>query len=369
MNITLKVTVKVILLLCFIFSQLHLWPVQTSAAEYITIQPFSPTDHQIIGKGSPNAVVGLIANEIYHEITTDELGNFDFELLDEAGLMIYIVTVSSKGDTEWQQFFAEKGYLSPPIYIGKSYDRLAFIAQDNNVTINVLVNGEVYSGTGKVSAPFYENAKYKANTSYSQLTSKTIEIDTTQPNPTIPSEIPFELFESPMENFQLYGRSVPGLGVELSFIPESSPNEIYTISRTSVQNDGVFHIKFSEGALFDYVNKPGRYVIRIEERTLDKYSFEYNLKQPEHLPQLLPFDYTKFKLSGWADKGDKVSYRTDVSTRTGGCIPKSDSSFTCNIDINSFSKIPSMIYVTIGSKEFEVPISQSAIEVTPLKRI
>lgn len=351
---------KIMLLFCLVWSQLYLWPVHTSAYEEITIQNFAPSDRVITGKSTPNSMIGLITNETYYEMKTDESGMFEFKLSDEVGNNVQTVTPTKNGGSERRYFNAEIGSLAPPVYVRNTNNQLLFTSPDYNVTISVLVNGEVYTGTNRVYVPYYKNTKYKTYSSLNQLTSKTIEIDTATPIKT-----PFELFEHPTKNFQLYGRSVPGLSVELGFLPEGS-DTVHSIASTSVQRDGIFHLKFSEGDFLDYNNQAGRYVIQVADYILEEHSFEYEAKKPETLPHLLPFNYSKYELSGWAEKGDKISYTTDLSSRLEYCFPKSDFSFTCNMNI-SRTNIPTKIYINTGSKNFEIPIKKSLLDVIPPK--
>lgn len=350
-------TWKVIIIWCLILTQFASGVSPAGAAALDQVDPFAATDVRVSGQAAAQSTVGLITKETYIETTSDATGRFSFELTDRVGPFVRLVTTASNGEAREQFFAASVGQLEPPLYLGHNGSDAYFYSHQTNVS--VLVGGSVYDGTGFVRVPVRQGEVYKAYTSYSGLTSPTVEFDLSKP-----SAYPFELFEAPTERAWLYGRSLPGVEVRLVFLEDGNtqPLSVAPIAQTRVQADGVFQFAFAESAFLPYVGKSGRYVFTVEGIIQDEHTFTYEQTVPATLPLVLPVDKWNGKLSGWRASGDAVSYRTDLSSIRNSCYGEHPNTFTCGID-NVHGRAPSMIYLAVGSNEFEIPIESFLFDV------
>ncbi|MDA5560728.1 hypothetical protein PJK55_08305 [Exiguobacterium sp. MMG028] len=351
---------KLLVVFCLVLAQLLQGIPSVGAVESVRLDPFRATDAIVTGEAPAQSIVGLVANESYRETTADAEGKFSFELTRAVGSSVRLVTVGANDLVREQYYSASVGQLPPPVYIGKNEHHAYFYSQGYN--ISALVDGEVFTGTDVLRVPIRDQAIYRVYSSSSNLKSETVEFELSTP-----ADTPFELFESPTERSWLYGRSLPGLSVELAFIEDGTDSSI-GIARADVQADGIFQVAFPESKFLKFIGKSGRYIYTVNGIVQEEHSFTYEPTRPETLPHILPVHPANGMIGGWRPDGAAVSYRTDQSSLRQNCYGSRPDMFLCSIN-NFYKDTPSKVYLTIGSDEYEIPVDALTLNVNEPKAL
>lgn len=195
----------------FLLMVLFIYTAQSSKAELIVDEPGSQS-FELTGRSIPGGEVLINFDEAWYRTKVDSTGNFRQTFPKKIGYdSIEIREVDADGfDSQKVRVSAKRKQSFDVYYLGTREGKRRFYNPEWN-QLTALVNGKVYSGWGllEVDAAIGDDAKVYASNGIEK--GETIEFDLNNP-PTIPFSMQLA---SSGESVKVYGRTIPGLSMEI----------------------------------------------------------------------------------------------------------------------------------------------------------